>query len=77
MSHQVPKLYLFIMSATELFLFPGLIDDFGYCYNYIWAIDGHEYVHKAIKNVTQHHWGDVFWQATKNVNKRVLIDVIA
>lgn len=74
----IPKLLWFILSPTGLLLIPGLIHDFGYRYDYLWASDpssdsGYK---KIYINKGQKFWDHLFYKVGKEVNGIAFINFI-
>ncbi len=76
----IPRPLWGILSPIGLLLIPGLIHDFGYRYDYLWAIktkDSKKYAYKFGKGEGQKHWDKIFLEVGVEVNGMILIDTIA
>ena len=76
----IPRPLWGILSPTGLLLIPGLIHDFGYRYDYLWAIKtkgSKQYAFKYGDKKGQKHWDHLFWEIGVEVNGMVIIDTLA
>lgn len=73
----IPRPLWFLLSPTGLLLIPGLIHDFGYRYDYVWAVDPSGFAYKDKVNVGQKHWDAVFRRVGLEVNGMPMLDTIA
>ena len=73
----IPKVLWGVLSPTGLLFIPGLIHDFGYRYDYLWALDSSGSVYKYDENSGQVHWDLLFREVGMEVNGMAIIDKIA
>ncbi len=73
----IPRPLWGVLSPIGLLLIPGLIHDFGYRYDYLWARDADEILYKYGKGRGQHFWDTIFRSVGKEVNGMAVIDTIA
>ena len=76
----IPKPLWFLLSPTGLLLIPGLIHDFAYRYDYLWAIkevDGEIAYIKYQEKAGQHYWDKIFKNVGVEVNGMAIIDSLA
>jgi hypothetical protein len=64
----IPKPLWGILSPTGLLLVPGLIHDFGYRYDYIWAYDDNGNVYKKHIGAGQEFWDTLFYHVSNQIN---------
>ncbi len=72
----IPRPLWFLLSPTGLLFIPGLIHDFAYRYDYLWAVDRWGVVYKYKENAGQWYWDGVFRKVGTSVNGMALIDMI-
>lgn len=70
----IPRPLWGVLSPTGLLLIPGLIHDFGYRYDYLWAREVDGTLYKYGKGRGQHFWDTIFKDVGKAVNGMVIID---
>ena len=73
----IPRPLWGILSPTGLLLIPGLIHDFAYRYDYLWALDHEGYVYKYREESGQGEWDALFRKVGIHVNGIALIDILA
>lgn len=73
----IPRALWGILSPTGLLLIPGLIHDFGYRYDYLWALDEDGALYKYGKGKGQHFWDLLFRDVGEAVNGMKVIDRIS
>ena len=73
----IPRPLWALLSPIGLLLIPGLIHDFGYRYDYLWATGPSGEVYKYREGVGQKFWDHLFYEVGKAVNGMVLIDALA
>ncbi len=73
----IPRLLWGVLSPTGLLLIPGLIHDFAYRYDYLWALDSEGYVYKYKERSGQWIWDSMFRKVGLEVNGMALIDMLA
>ncbi len=73
----IPRPLWGILSPTGLLLIPGLIHDFGYRYDYIWAVDTSGFVFKHHVKAGRKHWDAIFQRVGIEVNSMPILDTIA
>lgn len=73
----IPRPLWGILSPTGLLLIPGLIHDFGYRYDYIWAFDSEGYVYKKHQHAGQKFWDKLFFDVGEKVNEMRAINSLA
>ncbi len=64
----IPRLFWGILSPTGLLLIPGLIHDFGYRYDYIWALDETDVAYRYQTQAGKTYWDTVFSEVGLQVN---------
>lgn len=73
----IPRPLWGLLSPTGLLLVPGLIHDFGYRYDYLWAVDSKGFAWRYKKNAGQWFWDGIFRKVGVQVNGLAVIDSIA
>lgn len=73
----IPRLFWGLLSPTGLLLIPGLIHDFGYRYDYLWALDSDGCLYKYKKVTGQFEWDALFRTVGKDVNGVAFVDTLA
>ncbi len=73
----IPRPLWGVLSPTGLLLIPGLIHDFAYRYDYLWALDSTGSVYKYKHNSGQRFWDSMFKRVGVAVNGVALIDLLA
>lgn len=73
----IPRPLWGVLSPTGLLLIPGLIHDFAYRYDYLWALDAQGRVYKYKENAGQWVWDSLFRRVGIEVNGIALIDTLA
>ncbi|MBE9487239.1 MAG: DUF1353 domain-containing protein [Chloroflexi bacterium] len=73
----IPRPLWGILSPTGLLLIPGLIHDFGYRFDYLWALDSEGCVYKDHENAGQEYWDKLFYDVGEKVNGMKVINVLA
>jgi hypothetical protein len=73
----IPRPLWGVLSPTGLLLIPGLIHDFAYRYDYLWALDSKGYVYKYKEKSGQWIWDSMFRKVGLEVNGMALIDTLA
>lgn len=73
----IPRPLWGLLSPTGLLLIPGLIHDFAYRYDYLWAVDSNGRVYKHNEKAGQDHWDDVFLAVGMKVNGMPIINALA
>ncbi|WP_345778878.1 DUF1353 domain-containing protein [Vibrio tubiashii] len=61
------------LSPTGLLLVPGIVHDFAYRYDYIWALDDAHHIVKADEGAGKKHWDRLFYQVGREANGMALI----
>jgi hypothetical protein len=73
----IPRPLWGLLSPTGLLLIPGLVHDFGYRYDYLWALDSEGHVYKYKEKSGQWVWDSMFRKVGLEVNGMALIDTLA
>lgn len=73
----IPRPLWGILSPTGLLLIPGLIHDFAYRYDYLWAIDSEGRAYKYREKSGRGVWDSLFRKVGKQVNGMAFIDLLA
>lgn len=73
----IPRPLWGLLSPTGLLLIPGLIHDFAYRYDYLWALDPAGSVYKYKQNSGQWFWDSMFRRVGLAVNGIAFIDTLA
>ena len=73
----IPKPLWGLLSPTGLLLIPGLIHDFAYRYDYLWAINQDGEAYKLQQGVGQTYWDKLFKQVGFEVNGMRILDSLA
>lgn len=73
----IPKPLWGLLSPTGLLLIPGLIHDFAYRYDYLWAIDENGNFFKFEEQAGRKYWDKLFMEVGLDVNGMKIIDRIA
>ncbi len=73
----VPRPLWGILSPTGLLLIPGLIHDFAYRYDYLWAMDDKGSPYKFKENAGRKYWDKIFREVGIHINGMRLLDTIA
>lgn len=73
----VPRLAWPIISPFGVLLIPGLIHDFAYRYNYLWAVDENGMLFKYDVGIGKEFWDELFKTVGNEVNKIPYINEIA
>lgn len=73
----IPKPLWFLLSPTGLLLIPGLVHDFAYRYDYLWAFDHQGRTFRYSRNAGQKHWDKLFKTIALDVNGMSVIDYLA
>ena len=73
----IPKPLWGLLSPTGLLLVPGLIHDFAYRYDYLWAINQDGEAYKLQQGAGQTYWDKLFKQVGYEVNGMPIIDGLA
>ena len=73
----IPRPLWGLLSPTGLLLIPGLIHDFAYRYDYLWALDSEGSVYKYKEGSGQATWDSLFRRVGVDVNGIALIDTLA
>ncbi len=73
----IPRIFWAILSPIGLLLIPGLVHDFGYRYQYLWAIDNDGEYYKYKVGSKKPVWDQIFKEVGKDVNGMKVIDFIA
>jgi len=56
----VPRPFHWFLSPTGVLFIPGLVHDFAYRYDYLWAIDEKGEVYHYKKDAGRYHWDSMF-----------------
>ena len=72
----IPRPLWGVLSPIGLLLIPGLIHDFGYRYDYLWAKEADGTIYKYGKGQGQHFWDTIFKDVGKAVNGMAVIDTL-
>ncbi len=75
----IPRPLWAILSPTGLLLIPGLIHDFGYKFDYLWALnteEGEKYI-KVYEVSGQQFWDEMFYKVGMKVNEMEVINALA
>ena len=70
----IPKQLWFLLSPTGLLLIPGLVHDFAYTYDYLWAVDESGNFYKYQEGAGQKHWDQLFRDIGLQVNGMIVSD---
>ena len=73
----IPRPLWGILSPTGLLLVPGLIHDYGYRYDYLWAVDDKGQFYKYEEGAGRRTWDKIFYQVGEEVNGMSLLDGMA
>lgn len=73
----IPRPLWGILSPTGLLLIPGLIHDFGYRHDYIWAYDDSGHVYKKHMGAGQKFWDSLFYRVGNYINEIKEINYMA
>ena len=73
----IPRPLWGVLAPTGLLLIPGLIHDFAYRYDYLWALDTEDQAYKYKENAGQQTWDSLFRRVGIQVNGIALIDTLA
>ena len=73
----IPRILWGLLSPTGLLLIPGLIHDFAYRYDYLWAIDSDGKICKHEEGAGRKHWDLMFQKVGLVVNGMPVIDKLA
>lgn len=73
----IPRVLWGLLSPTGLLLIPGLIHDFAYRYDYLWAIDESGTAYKYQAGAGQWYWDRMFRRVGIVVNGMAIIDLLA
>ena len=73
----IPKPLWGLLSPTGLLLVPGLIHDFAYRYDYLWAVNDKGEVYKFQEGAGQKYWDRLFKEIGLEVNGMPIIDSLA
>lgn len=74
----VPRVLWSLVSPIGLLLIPGLIHDFAYRYDFLWAICvDDKYVYKHYVCAGRKYWDSLFEEVAAEVNGTVFIDFLA
>ena len=72
----IPRPLWGVLSPIGLLLIPGLIHDFAYRYDYLWAKEADGTIYKYGKGRGQHFWDTIFKDVGKAVNGMAVIDTL-
>ncbi|MCP4595646.1 MAG: DUF1353 domain-containing protein [Neptuniibacter sp.] len=75
----IPRILWAVLSPTGLLLIQGLIHDFGYKYDYLWAVnkgEGEKYI-KIYEGKGQDFWDELFYRVGREVNEMKVINALA
>jgi len=73
----IPKQLWFLLSPTGLLLVPGLVHDFAYSYDYLWALDERGNLYKYRERAGQKYWDDLFRDVGYAVNGMIISDTLS
>jgi len=73
----VPRPLWILLSPTGLLLIPGLIHDFAYRYDYLWALGSSGTAYKYKEKSGRSFWDSMFRRVGLDVNGMAFIDLIA
>jgi len=73
----IPKPLWALLSPTGLLLIPGLIHDFAYRYDFLWALDLEGYAYKYKAGAGRSYWDALFRRVGLDVNGVAIIDTLA
>ena len=73
----IPRPLWGVLSPTGLLLIPGLIHDFAYRYDYLWALDSEGRAYKYKERSGQWAWDSMFRVVGLRVNGIAFIDTLA
>ncbi len=73
----IPRLFWGILSPTGILLIPGLIHDFGYRYDYIWALNKAGSAYRYPEKAGKRYWDTLFSQVGLAVNGMPIFNKIA
>ena len=73
----IPRPLWGILSPTGLLMIPGLIHDFAYRYDYLWALDSEGRAYKYKEKSGQWAWDSMFRRVGLKVNALAFIDTLA
>ncbi len=67
----------FFLSPTGVLFIPGLVHDFAYRYDYLWAEDASGEYYKFAPNSGRHYWDSIFRHIGLDVNAMVCLNAFA
>lgn len=73
----IPRPLWGLLSPTGLLLIPGLIHDYGYRYDYLWALNSSGEAYRYKKGAGQEFWDKLFNEVGLDVNGMAIIDRLA
>ncbi len=73
----IPRPLWALLSPTGLLLIPGLIHDFAYRYDYLWALDKDGYAYQYKAGTGRKFWDGIFKKVGIEVNGLAVIDTLA
>ena len=73
----IPRLLWGILAPVGSLLIPGLIHDYDYRYNYLWAVDSEGTCFKHKEGAGQSYWDRMFKEIGKDVNGMKVLDILA
>jgi len=56
----IPRPLHWFLSPTGVLFIPGLVHDFAYRYDYLWALDEKNKIYQYKKDAGRHHWDNMF-----------------
>ena len=72
-----PKFLWGLIDPTGVLMIPGIIHDFGYRYDYLWAIDCNGCYYKYREGAGKRHWDSEFLEIDLKVNDLVVTGYIS
>jgi len=73
----IPRILWAILSPTGLLLIPGLVHDFAYRYDYLWARDAKGVFYKYDTGAGQAKWDKLFYLIGDEINGMSMLDAMA
>ncbi|MCG8337952.1 MAG: DUF1353 domain-containing protein [Proteobacteria bacterium] len=72
----VPRIFWSILSPTGLLFIPGLVHDYAYSYDCLWALDSSGKVYKWKEGSGRLFWDSIFRKVAIDVNGMTFIDIL-
>lgn len=64
----IPRPLHWFLSPTGILFIPGLVHDFAYRYDYLWALDEEGKLYQYKKDAGRYHWDSMFRQLGLSLN---------